>query len=61
MSTVKNGKSGLVDKEAGPTRQKIRTWIYRQRTLKTPSKVYLEWLRTQYKLTCQAEVIKKDA
>lgn len=41
------------------TAQRIRTWINRQRTLKTPSPVYLEWLRKQYKLTCQAEVIKK--
>lgn len=42
------------------TPQRIRTWINRQRTLGTPSPQYLEWLRTQYKLSCKAEVIKKD-
>lgn len=41
-----------------PTRQQIRSWIYRQRTLPNPSPVYLEYLRKQYKLVCEAEVIK---
>jgi hypothetical protein len=38
--------------------QRIRTWINRQRTLGTPSQAYLRWLRQQYKLTCEATVIK---
>jgi hypothetical protein len=42
-----------------PTRQQIRTWINRHRTLPNPSPVYLDWLRKHYKITCQAEVIKK--
>lgn len=41
-----------------PSKQQIRTWINRQRTLPTPSPVYLEWLRTQYRIRCDAEVIK---
>jgi hypothetical protein len=40
------------------TRQKIRTWINRQRTLPNPSPVYLAWLQKQYQLKCSAEVIK---
>jgi hypothetical protein len=39
------------------TRQQIRTWINRQRTLGTPSPKYLEWLRSQYKIQCSAEVL----
>jgi hypothetical protein len=39
------------------TRQQIRTWINRQRTLGTPSPKYLEWLRSKYKIQCQAEVL----
>jgi hypothetical protein len=42
------------------TAQQIRSWIHRQRTLGTPSKAYVEWLRKQYKITCDAEVIKGD-
>ena len=40
-----------------PTAQQIRTWINRQRTLGTPSPKYLEWLRSQYKITCTPEVL----
>lgn len=40
------------------TKQRIRTWMNRQRTLGTPSPAYLAWLRSQYKLRCEAEVIK---
>jgi len=40
------------------TPQRIRTWMHRQRTLGTPSPAYLEWLKTQYKLKCEATVIK---
>ena len=40
------------------TPQKIRTWMHRQRTLGTPSPAYLEWLRKQYTLKCDATVIK---
>jgi hypothetical protein len=39
------------------TRQQIRTWINRQRTLGTPNPRYLEWLRSQYKITCTPEVL----
>lgn len=38
--------------------QKLRTWINRQRTLGTPSRAYLDFLRTQYKIRCEATVIK---
>lgn len=41
-----------------PTRQQIRSWINRQRTLTNPSPVYLEWLRKQFIITCTADVIK---
>ena len=41
-----------------PTRQQIRSWMNRQRTLDRPSPVYLDWLRKQFKITLQAEVIK---
>ena len=41
-----------------PTKQQIRSWINRQRTLDRPSPVYLAWLRKHYKITCQANVIK---
>lgn len=40
------------------TPQQIRTWMHRQRTLGTPSPAYVAWLRTQYTLRCDAEVIK---
>jgi hypothetical protein len=44
------------------TPQKLRTWMNRQRTLGTPSRAYLDFLRTQYKIRCEATVIKaKDA
>jgi len=42
-----------------PTTQQLRTWINRQRTLGTPSPKYLAWLKSQYKLSCEAEVIKQ--
>jgi hypothetical protein len=41
-----------------PTRQQLRTWMNRQRTLGTPSRAYLDWLRSQYHIKCSAEVIK---
>jgi hypothetical protein len=41
------------------TRQKIRTWMNRQRTLGTPSPAYLEWLRKQFVLHCEATVTRK--
>jgi hypothetical protein len=40
--------------------QQIRSWINRQRTRPQPSKVYIEWLRKQFRITCTVEVIKKD-
>ena len=40
------------------TRAKIRSWIERHRTLPNPSPIYLEWLRKQYILRCEATVIK---
>jgi hypothetical protein len=47
----------MMKSEITATRQQIRTWINRQRTLGTPSPKYLEWLRSQYKITCSAEVL----
>jgi hypothetical protein len=48
--------------ESKVTPQKLRTWMNRQRTLGTPSRAYLDFLRTQYKIRCEATVIKaKDA
>mgnify|MGYP006266937395 CR=1 FL=1 len=41
-----------------PSRQQIRSWINRQRTRPNPSKIYLAWLRTQFRIRCEAEVIK---
>ena len=43
-----------------PTKQQLRTWINRQRTLGTPSPKYLEWLRSQYTIQCSAEVLVKQ-
>jgi hypothetical protein len=40
-----------------PTRQQLRTWINRQRTLGTPSPKYLEFLRKHYTIQCSAEVL----
>jgi hypothetical protein len=40
------------------TRAKIRSWIERHRTRPNPSPVYLEWLRGQYRIRCEATVIK---
>ena len=42
------------------TAQKIRTWMNRQRTLKTPSPAYYEWLRKQFTIKCIAEVKKEE-
>ena len=42
-----------------PSRQQIRSWINRQRTLDRPSPEYIEWLRRQFRITVTAEV-KKD-
>ena len=44
---------------AHPSRQKIRTWINRQRTLPNPSWQYIEWLRKTGRVQCQIEIIKK--
>lgn len=55
QTTIKGDVSGY------PSRQKIRTWINRQRTLPNPSPVYLEWLRKQFRIECQPTVIKKEA
>lgn len=43
---------------AQPSRQQIRSWINRQRTRPQPSQVYIEWLRSQFRITVQAEVKK---
>ena len=40
------------------TRQKIRTWINRHRTRPGYSLAYIDWLRKQYRIRCEAEVIK---
>ena len=50
----------MMKSEITATRQQIRTWINRQRTLGTPSPRYLEWLRSQYKIQCSAEVLVKQ-
>jgi len=42
------------------SRAKLRSWINRQRTRPTPSKVYLAWLHRQYRLTCEVTVIKGE-
>lgn len=41
-----------------PTRQQIRNWINRQRTLPNPSWQYIEWLRKHATVKCSATVIK---
>jgi hypothetical protein len=51
----------MMKSEITATRQQIRTWINRQRTLGTPSPKDLEWLRSQYKITCSAEVLVNKA
>lgn len=43
------------------TAQQIRTWMNRQRTLKTPSPAYYAWLRKQFTIKCIAEVKKNAA
>lgn len=51
-TTTKGEVSGTV------SRQQLRTWIHRQRTLPNPSPVYLEWLRKNFRVQCQAEIKK---
>ena len=41
-----------------PTRQQVRNWINRQRTLDRPSELYIEWLRKQFRVEVKAQVIK---
>lgn len=41
-----------------PTKQQIRSWINRQRTLPNPSQQYIEWLRKQFRITVKADVIR---
>jgi hypothetical protein len=36
----------------------ILSFIRRQKTVKTPNRVYINWLLKQYRLTCEATVIK---
>lgn len=43
-------------KANGVTPQQLRSWIYRQRTLSNPSPLYIEWLRKQFKITCNGEI-----
>ena len=40
------------------TKAKIRSWMNRHRTLPNPSLAYLDFLKRQYKLKCEATVIK---
>jgi hypothetical protein len=47
----------MMKSEITPTRQQLRTWINRQRTLGTPSPKYLEFLRRHYEIQCSAEVL----
>jgi hypothetical protein len=49
-----------MDSKIKPTRQQIRTWINRQRTLGTPSPKYLEFLKRHYTIQCHAEVLVKQ-
>lgn len=51
----KNGNTGVANKT--PTRQQLRSWINRQRTLDRPSPVYLDWLRQQFRIQATAEII----
>lgn len=46
------------NKHMKPTNQQIRSWINRQRTRPNPSMMYIEWLRKQFRITVEAEVIK---
>jgi hypothetical protein len=43
-----------------PSKQQIRSWINRQRTRPQPSKSYIEWLRQQFKITCNITVVKNQ-
>jgi hypothetical protein len=36
----------------------ILSFVRRQKAVKTPNKIYINWLLRQYRLTCSAEVIK---
>lgn len=40
------------------TRAKLRSWIERHRTLPNPSRAYLDFLRTQYRIHCEATVTR---
>ena len=48
-------------KAPGVTPQQLRSWINRQRTLDRPSPLYIEWLRQQFRITCQAEVKNENS
>lgn len=43
-------------KAPGVTAQQLRSWINRQRTRPTPSPLYIQWLRQQFRITATAEV-----
>jgi hypothetical protein len=36
----------------------ILSFVRRQKTLKKPNRAYINWLLRQYRLTCEATVIK---
>ena len=38
----------------------ILSFICRQKSVKTPNRVYINWLLRQYRLTCNAEVIRGE-
>lgn len=42
------------------TKAKIRSWMNRHRTLPIPSRAYLDFLKRQYVLRCEATVIKGE-
>jgi len=42
-----------------PSPQQVRSWINRQRTLPQPNQTYIRWLRKNFRVTVEAEVIKK--
>ena len=38
----------------------ILSFIRRQKSVKTPNRIYINWLLKQYRLTCHATVIKGE-
>jgi hypothetical protein len=38
----------------------ILSFIRRQKAVKTPNKSYINWLLKQYRLTCEATVVKGE-